>query len=258
MSTGLNNIANASTRSVKASLTATAQQTQGEKDRKTIAENFDAFLTLLTTQLRNQSPLDPLDSNQFTQQLVQFSSVEQQLKTNDYLAAMAKNFGSGSAAGGTGGKLNAASAASLIGVEVTASGATQRLTVDPASPRDNPRHVAEFPVNIQANYTNYFVTIADENNNVVFSSPWRPDGAGVQTFRWNGVKDSGEKADPTKNYNIEVSGELVSNRSVKSLMSSERAGVVTSVDLSGSEEMVTFGGISVPLSQIKRVAKPTA
>ena len=40
-----------------------------------IAQNFDQFLTLLTTQLKNQSPLDPLDTNQFTQQLVQFAGV---------------------------------------------------------------------------------------------------------------------------------------------------------------------------------------
>jgi len=43
------------------------------------------FLSLLTTQLQNQNPLDPLDTNQFTQQLVEFASVEQQLKTNDQL-----------------------------------------------------------------------------------------------------------------------------------------------------------------------------
>jgi flagellar basal-body rod modification protein FlgD len=49
----------------------------------TLAGNFQTFLTLLTTQLQNQNPLDPLDTNQFTQQLVQFAGVEQQLKTND-------------------------------------------------------------------------------------------------------------------------------------------------------------------------------
>ncbi|HET7559334.1 MAG TPA: flagellar hook capping FlgD N-terminal domain-containing protein, partial [Limnochordia bacterium] len=57
-------------------------------DASTIAGNFEQFLTLLTTQLQNQNPLDPLDTNQFTQQLVAFSSVEQQLKTNTYLEAM--------------------------------------------------------------------------------------------------------------------------------------------------------------------------
>ena len=57
-------------------------------DAQTIAGNFDTFLQLLTTELQNQNPLDPLDTNQFTQQLVQFSGVEQQLKTNDYLSSL--------------------------------------------------------------------------------------------------------------------------------------------------------------------------
>src|SRR5882762_2699796 len=55
-----------------------------------IADNFQTFLTLLTTQLQNQNPLDPLDTNQFTQQLVQFAGVEQQLKSNDQLASLVK------------------------------------------------------------------------------------------------------------------------------------------------------------------------
>src|SRR3954447_25493927 len=57
-------------------------------DTATLASNFTTFLTLLTTQLKNQNPLDPLDTNQFTQQLVQFAGVEQQLKTNDELSSL--------------------------------------------------------------------------------------------------------------------------------------------------------------------------
>src|SRR5438105_4234594 len=60
----------------------------GATDKETIASNFTQFLQLLTTQLKNQNPLDPLDTNQFTQQLVQFSQVEQQLKSNDQLATL--------------------------------------------------------------------------------------------------------------------------------------------------------------------------
>ena len=56
--------------------------------RPGIADNFQTFLTLLTTQLQNQNPLDPLDTNQFTQQLVQFAGVEQQLKSNDQLKSL--------------------------------------------------------------------------------------------------------------------------------------------------------------------------
>ena len=56
--------------------------------RQQIAGNFQSFLTLLTTQLQNQNPLDPLDTNQFTQQLVEFAGVQQQLNTNDLLATL--------------------------------------------------------------------------------------------------------------------------------------------------------------------------
>ena len=48
-----------------------------------LSDNFSTFLTLLTSQLQNQDPLSPMDSTQFTQQLVQFSQVEQQIKTNE-------------------------------------------------------------------------------------------------------------------------------------------------------------------------------
>src|SRR2546421_1570606 len=53
-----------------------------------ISDNFQTFLTLLTTQLQNQNPLDPLDTNQFTQQLVQFAGIEQQLKSNEQLKSL--------------------------------------------------------------------------------------------------------------------------------------------------------------------------
>src|ERR687895_765063 len=55
---------------------------------KTMASNFDQFLRLLTTQLKNQNPLDPLDTNQFTQQLVQFAQVEQQISMNTSLSTL--------------------------------------------------------------------------------------------------------------------------------------------------------------------------
>src|ERR1700756_1507549 len=53
-----------------------------------IAGNFNSFLQLLTTQLQNQNPLDPLDTNQFTQQLVEFASVEQQMNMNTQLQTL--------------------------------------------------------------------------------------------------------------------------------------------------------------------------
>ena len=55
---------------------------------KQLSGNFSTFLTLLTTQLKNQDPTSPLDTNQFTSQLVQFASVEQQINTNRSLGQL--------------------------------------------------------------------------------------------------------------------------------------------------------------------------
>ena len=64
-----------------------AGQEQGNagQARQTLANDFDEFLTLLTTQLQNQDPLDPLKSEEFTNQLVQFSQLEQQIASNESL-----------------------------------------------------------------------------------------------------------------------------------------------------------------------------
>ena len=57
----------------------------GTNATQTLADTFDTFLLLLTTQLQNQDPLEPMDSSQFTQQLAQFAGVEQSINTNSKL-----------------------------------------------------------------------------------------------------------------------------------------------------------------------------
>src|ERR1700747_546646 len=96
---------------------AASAASQATSSQKTLASNFDTFLSLLTTQLKNQDPLSPLDSNQFTQQLVQMTGVEQQLNTNDLLKQRVAN-----TAGGV------ATAVSLIGKDVKAVSDTANLS----------------------------------------------------------------------------------------------------------------------------------
>ena len=76
-----------------------------------LADNFQGFLTLLTTQLKNQDPTSPLDTNQFTQQITQMTGVEQQLLSNQLLQQLV-NVQGGLTAG-----------AGLIGKVVNAPGA---------------------------------------------------------------------------------------------------------------------------------------
>ena len=53
-----------------------------------LSGNFGDFLKLLMTQLQHQDPTSPLDTNQFTSELVQFSAVEQQINTNTSLTKL--------------------------------------------------------------------------------------------------------------------------------------------------------------------------
>ena len=71
-----------------AGINTTGTGTTSTTSMSKLAENFDQFLTLLTTQLKNQDPLSPMDSAQFTQQLVQFAGVEQQINANKNLETL--------------------------------------------------------------------------------------------------------------------------------------------------------------------------
>src|SRR5581483_10014767 len=92
-------------------------------DQQMIANNFNTFLQLLTTQLKNQDPLSPMVTNQFTQQLVEFSQVEQQLKTNSSLSTLVTLQQSA----------QATSALQLVGATVVVNGANAQLTPNGAT-----------------------------------------------------------------------------------------------------------------------------
>ena len=102
---------------IPSSTAGTAAASSAAKDRIGLADDFDSFLQLLTTQLKNQDPLAPLDANQFTQQLVQFSAVEQAIKTNDALGRLLATM--------RGDQI--ARSVDYLGAEVEAEGQTIRL-----------------------------------------------------------------------------------------------------------------------------------
>ena len=77
------------------SSSASASALSGDNSLASLATNFQSFLTLLTTQLQNQDPLNPTDTNEFTQQITQMSGVEQQLLSNQLLQSLVTAQGPG-------------------------------------------------------------------------------------------------------------------------------------------------------------------
>jgi len=201
--------------------------------RQTIADNFDTFLTLLTTQLKNQNPLDPLDTNQFTQQLVQFTSVEQQLKTNDFLEAMmlaTQNTGN-------------TQAVSYVGKTVTASGSKSELVDGKATWN----FAVEEPAAIS-------VTVRDTAGNVVYTKQGSV-GQGESIFTWDGIGDDGNNK-PDGSYSITIEGRDEDGGLVDVL--TEMTGQVTGVDFTGTEPVLIVGNARVNLSSVLSVRASTA
>ena len=206
---------------------AAATASTSDKSRTAIAQNFDSFLLLLTTQLKNQSPLEPLDTNQFTQQLVQFASVEQQLKSNETLNALLTSAKS----------TTASNAASFVGMQITADGATTTLA----------NGKAEWVINPAKACAQATVTIRDAKGNVV-STKTQPLAAGAQTFTWDGKDSTGLQVSPG-DYTISVTGRDAGGQSVS--VKTEIAGKVDGVDLSGDAPVLLVGSARVPLAKVK-------
>jgi flagellar basal-body rod modification protein FlgD len=193
-----------------------------------LAGNFNDFLKLLTTQLQHQDPTSPLDPNQFTQELVQFASVEQQINTNTSLSTMISLQQT----------QQAASALTFLGATVAVSGATTQLANGTASWSYSVAQPATATINI-----------SNASGQVVYtiSQSVQP---GTQTFSWNGVDSQGTTW-PNGAYKISVNAVGANNQNVP--VTTGVQGVVTGVDVSKSPPTLTVGGQSYPLNQITQV-----
>lgn len=208
---------------------ATSTTTGGISSKQEIAGNFTQFLTLLTTQLKNQNPLDPLDTNQFTQQLVQYAGVEQQLKSNDRLDSILTNAKASSAAAATG----------FIGQTVNADGKTAQLKDGTASWSLTPARAASKAT----------ITISDAKGNVVATQS-KALTAGAQTFTWDGRASSGfTSAEGTYSIKVDAVDATGSSVAVETQLNAK----VDGVDLTGSEPVLILGTSRVPISSVRGI-----
>jgi flagellar basal-body rod modification protein FlgD len=199
-------------------------------DTTTIAGNFQTFLTLLTTQLKNQNPLDPLDTNQFTAQLVQFAGVEQQLKSNDQLSTLVSLQ---KTAQGT-------QALNFVGQTVAVDGDTAPLKDGSATWRLSAAKPATATINI-----------INSTGETVYSTT-RALTAGDQPFIWDG-KDTGGAQRPDGNYKIAITAKDAAGQMVP--VPTEIQAVVDSADLTETPPTLSIAGQDYTLDKLKRVVR---
>lgn len=213
---------------------AAASQSQASASTATgssrkLADDFDSFLQLLTTQLRNQDPLEPMDANEFTNQLVQFSSVEQQIQTNSYMETLISSTQAQS--------VNAA--VNYLGSTVRAAGVTTTLSDGSAS----------WDLVTSSGAPDSTITIFDENGQEVYSTSHSVE-RGESTFTWDGKTTTGASA-PDGIYSIRVVGNSADGQSVPVYTAVE--GEVTGVDFTGSEPILQLGDVRVTLASVMQI-----
>ena len=210
--------------------TQTDGQSQAAASAAELEEDLNRFLNLLVAQLKNQDPLDPMDSNEFTQQLVQFASVEQQIFQNSNLEKLIN--------------LQEANQISTlvdyIGTNVEVEGQQAPLT--------NGR--LEFTYDMPFGARSATLVITDQNGISVAKRDAETD-PGRHTFVWDGKNDSGI-VQPDGTYNVLVSGLDVDNNLLE--VGHTVFGNVTGAGADQGNVTLTLGqDIEVPLDSVLSV-----
>jgi flagellar basal-body rod modification protein FlgD len=219
------------------SATNTSTSSSTTNSSKTLASNFQTFLTLLTTQLQNQDPTSPMDSNEFTQQLVMYSQVEQQIDTNSKLDSLIS----------LSGNQTSNLAMSYLGKNVVLSDGTGQLYGG----------TADWTYGLANSAQSTTLTIKDADGNVVYSktAATADNTAGTHDFKWDGTKNNGETASAGL-YTLTVSATAADGTAIKTSIASKVG--ITGVDLSGSSPQLIVGTGEVPLSSVSLVTLPVS
>jgi flagellar basal-body rod modification protein FlgD len=194
-----------------------------------IAGNFQSFLTLLTTQLQNQNPLDPLDTNQFTQQLVEFAGVQQQLNTNDSLATLVSLQQTA----------QSTQALGFVGKTAVVNGSTAALT----------NSTAVWDLSVPSDST-VNISITNSTGQTVFSGNYGVNAGKSQPFAWNGLGTDGTQ-NPDGQYTLTATGADSNGNTVA--ITTQVQGVVNSVDLTQSPPLLSINGQTYTVSQIASI-----
>ena len=202
--------------------------------RTRLADNFEMFLSLLTTQLKNQDPLSPMDSNQFTQQIVQMTGVEQQLLTNDLLRKLVDTSSRG-----------LGEAVSVLGKEVTADIDTRTLKGGKAS----------WTYELGEASNTVKLEILDSTGRVVRTLDANGAAAGDHTLAWDGKDGNGRQLPDGGTYSLQVTARdaggtgLFSNVKLK--------GVVTGIETGADGTLLSIGGTKIPWTSVTGITQPS-
>ncbi len=190
----------------------------------------DDFLQLLTTKLRYQDPMNPMEDHEFIAQLAQFSSLEQMQNINETMQTQILLTQS----------TNNALATSLIGKDVQALG--NSISLEEAG-------TAEISMELQA-AADVTVRIYDKDGTVVRTLAAGSMEAGVNSTTWDGLDTGGESL-PAGTYTYEVTA-IASDKTTVGV-TTYTTGHVTGVEFVNGAAELLVNGVHIPLSDVIRI-----
>ena len=208
-----------------------AAQTQNQ--RAQLTEDFDDFLNLLTIQLQNQDPLSPMDTTEFTNQLVNFAGVEQQINTNEKLDTLV-GFG-----------FTNVNTQALGYVGLQANYQSTELYYDGARPVDISYVVDGTAVSAD-------IRITDESGETIRLIEGST-GAGRQDFVWDGLMDNGLAA-PEGTYQVRI--DAIDQEGITLNSQILVSGIIRGVETQDGQALLLIGERAVPIGNVINVSEP--
>jgi flagellar basal-body rod modification protein FlgD len=210
--------------------TGSANTSSSTSSSSAAATAYNTFLSLLTTQLENQDPLNATDPNQFTSELISITQLEGQQTTNDDLSTIVSSLSSFSTANGVG----------YIGKTIVATSSS--------SPLQN--GTANWSYDLASTASAVTLTVTDVNGNTVYTTSG-DTSTGDHAFQWTGTETDGTTA-ASGAYTLTVTATSSSGAAITSTISS--LGTVTGVDTSDGTTELDMGGVLVPLDDVTGIA----
>ena len=202
-----------------------------QSTRERLDQERGQFLTLFLTQLQDQDPTSPMDTNEMTNQLVQFTSVEQQIETNKSLASLV----SAQAA-----NTNAA-AVNYLNEKVVFNGNTTHLTDDGA----------RWNYILAEKAASTWINVFNDAGDLVYSEQGGTNAGERFEFDWGGT-DHDDKQLPNGSYSIQINALNAEDEGINTEV--ESVGLVTGVVTGAEGPSLMIGKISVEMSDIRRVS----
>ena len=193
-------------------------------------KDFNQFLNLLTTELKNQDPTTPLDTNQITQQIASLSQVQQALNTNNKLDQLLSYFSAS----------QANQAVSYIGKQIDATGNQIDLSASAGAV------VYTLPAGAQS----ATVTVQDSTGATIFTSEGTTN-EGRNQLLWNGLNSTTKATMPDGIYTFKVTAKDAAGKDVNP--TTYTSGVVTAVNTQNGTNSLSLGKINVPISTVQSI-----